>query len=620
MLRNRTLALLLTLLLAVSCTTPALATLEDGFLDQFEITVPELPTASNTLADVLGTPSPTGSPASVTYNGGEAVMYFYPEAELQIRNPDGMKMKSSDGFKEGAKYFFYFATKLPAGMDIQNSLISVNSNGDIVVDLPVFINGTQCEESVIYYRADAEEDVISVNAYYTVPVGQTPSGDVLKEISVDGLILPYDGLKVADSYANATAYVNTKEDVREIKSVLWWEFTPDRHMIKLTDEDSFEAGKEYQVEISIEKKDEFTNIQSDPGIAYTWIVAVGYINGEKVYTGSGDDTADLSIFDGYIIFANQYVCAESGQTAGEMLKEIYIDGLALPADDMTAYQSMTSCEVKGLTVTSMVWYEVTPEGNLIKMVNTDRFKAGTEYHFKITVDAEEYEVDHRTTAAPSSWVVADVYLNGELVYNGLDFWGPEAHLDFYMSGMFSERELNFSFDWTADAAAGPSDNPFTDVAQEDYYYDAVLWAFNHDPQITDGMTDTAFGPDLTVTRGQCVTFLWRAMGRPEPASDKNPFTDVPADQYYYKAVQWAVEKGITDGMTDTTFEPGTTLSTAHIITFLYRTLGIGANGWYQEAAEWAAKENLLDKMGLTVDPGVNCPRGSVVTFLYRELK
>ena len=165
----------------------------------------------------------------------------------------------------------------------------------------------------------------------------------------------------------------------------------------------------------------------------------------------------------------------------------------------------------------------------------------------------------------------------------------------------------------------PGENPFTDVKEGDYFYDAVLWAFYADPQVTDGMTDTTFGPYLTVTRGQCVTFLWRAMGKPEPTTDKTPFTDVPADQYYYKAVLWAVEKGITDGMTDTTFEPNTTLSTAHIITFLYRTLGIGTNGWYQEAADWAATENLMEGTNLTVDPKVNCPRGAVVTFLYREL-
>ena len=161
-------------------------------------------------------------------------------------------------------------------------------------------------------------------------------------------------------------------------------------------------------------------------------------------------------------------------------------------------------------------------------------------------------------------------------------------------------------------------NPFTDVSESDLFYDAVLWAFYHEPQITDGMTDTTFGPDLTVTRGQCVTFLWRSRGCPEPTITQNPFVDVPASQYYNKAVLWAVENGITDGVDDTHFAPSATLSTAHIITFLYRTLGIGPDGWYQEAGNWAASRNLLDGTGLTVDPKVNCPRSGVVLFLYRE--
>ena len=165
-------------------------------------------------------------------------------------------------------------------------------------------------------------------------------------------------------------------------------------------------------------------------------------------------------------------------------------------------------------------------------------------------------------------------------------------------------------------------NPFTDVFKSDPYFDAVLWAYYAVPQITDGMTDTTFGPELTVTRGQCVTFLWRAMGKPEPSGGKNPFTDVPADQYYYKAVLWAVEKGITDGVTDTTFEPNTTLSTQHIITFLYRTLNPGKDGWSGEAVAWAGKDNGGKPFGvdIAVDNKTDCPRWCVVQFLYKTVK
>ena len=165
--------------------------------------------------------------------------------------------------------------------------------------------------------------------------------------------------------------------------------------------------------------------------------------------------------------------------------------------------------------------------------------------------------------------------------------------------------------------AGP--NPFTDVKAEDYFYDAVQWAYYANPQITNGMDDTHFVPSSTVTRGQCVTFLWRSQGCPEPSTARNPFSDVPSGQYYYKAVLWAVEQGITNGTDASHFSPNQTLSTAHITTFLYRTLGIGSDGWYQEAANWATKQNLLLGMNLMVAPGVDCPRGAVVTLLYRQL-
>ncbi len=163
------------------------------------------------------------------------------------------------------------------------------------------------------------------------------------------------------------------------------------------------------------------------------------------------------------------------------------------------------------------------------------------------------------------------------------------------------------------------ENPFKDVAASDYFYVPVLWAYYTDPQVTVGISATRFGPDSTVTRGQCVTFLWRAMGCPEPTTTKNPFVDVKTSDYYYKAVLWAVENNITVGVNATHFVPSQTCSTAHIITFLYRTLGVGSNGWYEEAGNWAQADHLLDDTGLTVSPKVDCPRAAVVTFLYREL-
>ncbi len=159
------------------------------------------------------------------------------------------------------------------------------------------------------------------------------------------------------------------------------------------------------------------------------------------------------------------------------------------------------------------------------------------------------------------------------------------------------------------------DLPFTDVPAGSYFEDAVAWAF--EKNVTTGTTETTFGPFASCTRGQVVTFLWRAAGKPEPSQSNNPFADVSSDAYYYNAVLWAVENGITAGTSENEFSPEQTCSSAHIITFLYRAMGIGSNGWYEEARGWANGAGLLDGTGLSVNPDELCPRGAVVTFLYR---
>ena len=114
-------------------------------------------------------------------------------------------------------------------------------------------------------------------------------------------------------------------------------------------------------------------------------------------------------------------------------------------------------------------------------------------------------------------------------------------------------------------------NPFEDVSEDDYYYDAVLWAVKNN--ITSGTDETHFAPRESCTRAQVVTFLWRAMDEPEPETTKNPFVDVKEDKYYYKAVLWAAEKGITSGIDETHFAPKSSCTRAQVVTFLYRAYG-----------------------------------------------
>ena len=170
-------------------------------------------------------------------------------------------------------------------------------------------------------------------------------------------------------------------------------------------------------------------------------------------------------------------------------------------------------------------------------------------------------------------------------------------------------------------------NFFTDVHAEDYYYDAVLWAAQKG--ITGGMSDTLFAPNAACTRAQIVTFLWRAAGSPEP-KQLSTFGDVPADAYYAKEVAWAVENGITDGTSDTTFAPGTICTRAHGVTFLSRAAkantasgnsnfaDVDANAYYASAVKWAVDNGITNGISSSLfGPDSSCTRAQIVTFLYR---
>ena len=132
-----------------------------------------------------------------------------------------------------------------------------------------------------------------------------------------------------------------------------------------------------------------------------------------------------------------------------------------------------------------------------------------------------------------------------------------------------------TFLWNGYGAQAPAItvNPFNDVKPGKWYTDAVLWAYYHTPQITGGMNATTFGVNSPCTRAQVVMFLWAAAGKPAPAASQNPFSDVKSTDYFYSAVLWAVENGITSGTSSTTFSPKTTCTRAQIVTFLFAALG-----------------------------------------------
>ena len=167
---------------------------------------------------------------------------------------------------------------------------------------------------------------------------------------------------------------------------------------------------------------------------------------------------------------------------------------------------------------------------------------------------------------------------------------------------------------------------FTDVPADAYYAEAVAWAVKNG--ITSGTSDTTFSPDASCTRAQMVTFLWRAAGSPK-ATGSNPFSDLDSDAYYYDAVLWAAERGITSGTSATTFSPDATVTRAQTVTFLYHAAGapavsgssfadVTADAWYADAVAWAAAEGVTSGTGGNrFSPDENCTRGQTVTFLYR---
>lgn len=278
--------------------------------------------------------------------------------------------------------------------------------------------------------------------------------------------------------------------------------------------------------------------------------------------------------------------------------------------------------------------EVTVEMTDLGLVAT--FPAGKDYTFTLTgagadsVNFTIYAYDNDTPDGPVRTLeFTDLPLDSGETYTGEvpedpygDYyvedsdgflWDPD-----YDSEVDGERPLEYAVDVS-----------FTDVSPNAYYYDAVQWAVEEG--ITSGTTATTFSPNAACTRAQAVTFLWRADGSPKPQSTRNPFTDVKAGSYYYDAVLWAVEQGITSGTTATTFSPNAACTRGQIVTFLYRSWGnpdievrasfrdVPAGAYYADPVSWAADWGVTSGTSATTfSPNASCTRAQIVTFLYRS--
>lgn len=235
------------------------------------------------------------------------------------------------------------------------------------------------------------------------------------------------------------------------------------------------------------------------------------------------------------------------------------------------------------------------------------------------VDGEEIFPDQSYTAEAGQPTPA---FSGTPTRTGYTFAGWDREIP----GTMPAENLTIRAVWEKMPAPSSS---FTDIAPGAYYEKAVAWAV--DNGITNGTSDTTFSPDAPCNRGQIVTFLWRMAGKPVAVKRENPFTDVKEGTFCYEAVLWAAEQGITTGKTATTFCPAETCTRGQAITFLWRYAGkpapktqtrqftdVAAGSFCDQAVLWAVENGITNgKSAAIFDPMGKCTRAQAVTFLYR---
>lgn len=210
---------------------------------------------------------------------------------------------------------------------------------------------------------------------------------------------------------------------------------------------------------------------------------------------------------------------------------------------------------------------------------------------------------------------------------GFGFWSWSGEGDYIIT-----EDPSYTFTITKDTLliADFFKAPFDDICGTDYYFDPVLWAA--DEGITNGTAPATFAPEDVCTRAQIVTFLHRSVGCPMPMPG-SPFIDVTGGEYYYDAVMWAYGSGITNGTSENTFSPEAGCTRAQVVTFLWRANGcpapsaqsshfvdLDASAYYYDAVLWALEKGITNGTSEnTFSPEDTCTRGQIVTFLYRFL-
>lgn len=361
-------------------------------------------------------------------------------------------------------------------------------------------------------------------------------------------------------------------------------------------------------------EDVLAGLQANVGTGIEWVAGIGHptFAWDKWHISADYSAVDAAITAAKTIDSNlysNYAGVEKAIDAVDRTKsraeQAEVDAMAQAINNaIAALEKKPSSSSSG---SSRPRYDVTtpskPENGSVT-VDPERARSGS----RVTV-----------TVTPDSG-----YKLGELVVTDRD--GKKLKLTDKGNGQYTFTMPSGKVEVAAEFVKEVEVSPFADVATDAYYYDAVKWAVKKG--ITNGVSETLFGPDQACTRAQIVTFLWRAAGSPEPKSGSS-FADVAADAYYAKAVAWAVENGITKGTSETTFHPDETCTRAQGVTFLYRALGklaaaqagftdVAADSYYADAVNWAAENGVTKGISETLfGPDGSCTRAQIVTFLYR---
>ena len=360
--------------------------------------------------------------------------------------------------------------------------------------------------------------------------------------------------------------------------------------------------------------DVLTGLQTNAGTGIKWVAGINHptFDWDVWHIPADYSAVDAAIAAAKAIDSNLYSNYADVETAiGKVdrskskAEQAKVDAMAKAIEDaIAALEKKPSSSSSG---SSRPRYDVTtpskPENGSVT-VDPERARSGS----RVTV-----------TVTPDSG-----YKLGELVVTDKD--GKKLELTDKGNGQYTFTMPSGKVEVAAEFVKEVEVSPFADVEMDAYYYDAVKWAV--EKGVTNGVSETLFGPDQACTRAQIVTFLWRAAGSPEPKSGSS-FADVAADAYYAKAVAWAVENGITKGTSETTFHPDESCTRAQGVTFLYRALGklaaaqagftdVAADSYYADAVNWAAENGVTKGISETLfGPDGSCTRAQIVTFLYR---